>query len=164
MTALFWVADTDERIHVSPRFDGWESFVVKLATRTHDLSSLRLPVTFAPPTKTKDSITMKIRRLKCIAWFSLFWSTESRRQSEASRGCPQAPGLSINTWTSSRQSCEDTNRNAIQGRTGQASTPISAKPSPVDRSGKWRACAAKHHALILRDLHSPVEAGRRPSK
>ena len=43
-----------ERIHVSPRFGGWESFVLKLATRTRDLSSVRLPVTFAPPTKTKD--------------------------------------------------------------------------------------------------------------
>ncbi|TWU19209.1 hypothetical protein Poly21_13800 [Allorhodopirellula heiligendammensis] len=40
-----------ERIHVSPRFDGWEPFVKKLATQTRDLGSLRLPVTFAPPTK-----------------------------------------------------------------------------------------------------------------
>lgn len=51
-----------------------------------------------------------------------------------------------------RQSCEVTNRNAIQGRFDQASEHNIAKPFPVGRTGKWRACAAKHHALIRGDL------------
>jgi hypothetical protein len=48
----------------------------------------------------------------------------------------------------SRQSCEATNRNSIQGRSGQVSEPIIAKPSSFSRSGKSRACAAKVIRLI----------------
>ncbi len=53
----------DERIYVGPRFDGWESFVVKLATRTRDHGRGHLPVTSLPPTKHKDSKHMNILAL-----------------------------------------------------------------------------------------------------
>ena len=52
------------------------------------------------------------------------------------------------TRTSFRQSCEATNRNRIQGRGGQVSEPIIAKPSSFIRSGKSGACAAKVTRLI----------------
>lgn len=52
------------------------------------------------------------------------------------------------TRTSSRQSCEATNRNRIQGRCGQVSEPIIAKPSSFIRSGKSGACAAKATRLM----------------
>jgi len=52
-----------ERIHVSPRFGGWEPFVIKLATRTRDRGRRNLPVTFLPPTKRKDSNQMNILAL-----------------------------------------------------------------------------------------------------
>ena len=51
----------------------------------------------------------------------------------------------------SRQSCEATNRNSIQGRCGQVSEPIITKPSPFTRIGKSRACAAKVTRLIQGD-------------
>ncbi len=46
------------------------------------------------------------------------------------------------------QSCEATDRNVIQGRSGQASGPNITKPYPDNQIGKWRACAAKDHVLI----------------
>ena len=51
----------------------------------------------------------------------------------------------------SRQSCEVTNRNRIQGRCGQVSEPIITKPSPFLRIGKSGACAAKTTRLIQGD-------------
>ena len=54
----------------------------------------------------------------------------------------------------SHQTCEATNRNVIQGRFGQASEPSITKPFPVDRPGKWRACAGKVHVLIRGELES----------
>ena len=51
----------------------------------------------------------------------------------------------------SRQSCEATNRNSIQGRCGQVSEPNLTKPSSFIRIGKSRACAAKAIRLILGD-------------
>jgi hypothetical protein len=51
----------------------------------------------------------------------------------------------------SRQSCKAANRNLVQGRTGQASEHNITKPFPTSRSGKRRACAAKHHVLIQGD-------------
>ena len=54
----------------------------------------------------------------------------------------------IATRTSSRQSCEATNRNRIQGRSGPVSEPIITKPSSFIRSGKSGACAAKATRLI----------------
>ena len=71
--------------------------------------------------------------------------------------CVSAGSVNANR-TRSRQSCEATNRNVIQGRFDQASEPIITKPFPVGRAGKWRACAAKHHALIRGDLHSLTAA------
>jgi hypothetical protein len=52
------------------------------------------------------------------------------------------------TRTSSRQSCEATNRNRIQGRSGPVSEPNITKPSSFIRSGKSGACAAKATRLI----------------
>ena len=52
------------------------------------------------------------------------------------------------------QTCEVTDRNVIQGRFGQASGPSITKPFPVDRPGKWRACAGKVHVLIRGGLES----------
>ena len=54
----------------------------------------------------------------------------------------------------SHQTCEATDRNVIQGRFGQASGPSITKPFPVDRPGKWRACAGKVHVLIRGELES----------
>jgi hypothetical protein len=51
----------------------------------------------------------------------------------------------------SRQSCEVTNRNSIQGRCGQVSEPNITKPSSFICIGKSRACAAKAIRLILGD-------------
>ena len=62
----------------------------------------------------------------------------------------------------SHQSCEATNRNVIQGRCGQASGPSITKPFPVNRKGKWRACAAKDHVLIRGDLESGSGLGVTP--
>jgi len=62
------------------------------------------------------------------------------------------------TRSSSRQSCEVTNRNSIQGRCGQVSEPIITKPSSFIRIGKSRACAAKATRLIQGD---PFHVSRR---
>jgi hypothetical protein len=43
----------------------------------------------------------------------------------------------------SRQNCEATDRNPIQGRCGQASEPTITKPSSFIRPGQLEACAAK---------------------
>ena len=51
----------------------------------------------------------------------------------------------------SRQSCEVTNRNSIQGRCGQASEPSITNPSSFIRIGKSGACAAKVIRLIQGD-------------
>lgn len=51
----------------------------------------------------------------------------------------------------SRQSCEVTDRNSIQGRCGQVSEPNLTKPSSFVCIGKSRACAAKAIRLILGD-------------
>ena len=57
----------------------------------------------------------------------------------------------------SRQSCEATNRNSIQGRCGQVSEPNLTKPSSFICIGKSRACAVKAIRLILGDpLHVSV--------
>jgi hypothetical protein len=59
----------------------------------------------------------------------------------------------------SRQSCEVTDRNPIQGRCGQASEPTITKPFSFIRIGKLGACAAKVNRLILGRLES--ESGSR---
>ena len=51
----------------------------------------------------------------------------------------------------SRQSCEVTDRNWIQGRFEQVSEPNLTKPSSFIRIGKSGACAAKAIRLILGD-------------
>ena len=51
----------------------------------------------------------------------------------------------------SRQSCEATDRNLIQGRCGQASEPSITKPFSFIHIGKSGACAAKAIRLILGD-------------
>ena len=51
----------------------------------------------------------------------------------------------------SRQSCEVTDRNSIQGRCGQVSEPNITKPSSFICIGKSGACAAKAIRLILGD-------------
>jgi len=57
----------------------------------------------------------------------------------------------------SRQSCEATYRNSIQGRWGSVSGPTITKPFSFVRIGKSRACAAKVVCLIQGDLpHVPV--------
>jgi hypothetical protein len=63
----------------------------------------------------------------------------------------------------SRQSCEVTNRNRIQGRGGQVSEPNITKPSSFIHSGKSGACAAKVTRLIQGDP-SFVSARRACSK
>ena len=60
----------------------------------------------------------------------------------------------------SRQSCEVTDRNWIQGRFEQASEPTITKPFSFIRIGKFRACAAKVNRLILGELDSG--SGSRP--
>ena len=50
------------------------------------------------------------------------------------------------------RTCEATNRNHIQGRSGQASAPASTKPSSSIREGKCGARAGKVHVLIRGDL------------
>jgi hypothetical protein len=57
----------------------------------------------------------------------------------------------------SRQSCEATDRNLIQGRWGEVSEPTITKPFSFVRIGKSRACAVKVMRLIQGDLpHVPV--------
>jgi len=51
----------------------------------------------------------------------------------------------------SRQNCEVTNRNPIQGRGGQASEPTITKPFSFIRSGKSGACAVTANRLIQGD-------------
>ena len=51
----------------------------------------------------------------------------------------------------SRQICEVTDRNPIQGRCGQASEPTITKPSSFIRIGKSGACAEKAIRLIQGD-------------
>ena len=51
----------------------------------------------------------------------------------------------------SRQICEATHRNPIQGRCGQASEPNITKPSSFIRIGKSGACAEKAIRLIQGD-------------
>ena len=67
--------------------------------------------------------------------------------------CECAVKLTLNSrrQSHSRQSCEATNRNRIQGRCGQVSEPIITKPSPIIRIGKSGACAAKVTRLIQGD-------------
>ena len=48
----------------------------------------------------------------------------------------------------SRQSCEATDRNLIQGRWGEVSEPTITKPFSFLRIGKSRACAVKVNQLI----------------
>ena len=63
----------------------------------------------------------------------------------------------------SRQSCEVTNRNSIQGRCGQVSEPNLTKPSSFIRIGKSRACAVKAIRLILGDPpHVSARSAYRP--
>ena len=50
------------------------------------------------------------------------------------------------------QNCGATNRNHIQGRSGQASAPDSTKPSSSIRKGKCGARAGTVHVLIRGDL------------
>ena len=54
----------------------------------------------------------------------------------------------------SRQSCEATDRNLIQGRWGEVSEPAITKPFSLIRIGKLGACAAKVNRLILGELMS----------
>ena len=60
----------------------------------------------------------------------------------------------------SRQSCEVTDRNSIQGRCGQVSGPNPTKPSSFICIGKSRACAVKAIRLILGD---PFHVSVRPT-
>jgi len=59
----------------------------------------------------------------------------------------------------SRQSCEATNRNVIQGRWVVASEPTITKPSSKTPIGKSRACAVKVNRLIAGRLH-PMSGSR----
>jgi hypothetical protein len=61
-----------------------------------------------------------------------------------------------------RQTCEATNRNRIQGRSGQASVPCNTKPSSSIRAGKCGACAGTVHVLIRGDLTAMPVAGLAP--
>ena len=61
-----------------------------------------------------------------------------------------------------RQTCEVTNRNRIQGRSGQASVPGNTKPSSFSRTGKCGACAGTVHVLIRGDLTGVPVAGLAP--
>ena len=61
-----------------------------------------------------------------------------------------------------RQTCEATNRNRIQGRSGQASVPCNTKPSSSIRTGKCGACAGTVHVLIRGDLTGVPVAGLAP--
>ena len=54
----------------------------------------------------------------------------------------------------SRQSCEATDRNLIQGRWGQVIEPTITKPFSFIPIGKSGVCAAKVHRLILGELMS----------
>lgn len=54
----------------------------------------------------------------------------------------------------SRQNCEATDRNLIQGRFEQASEPTITKPFSFIRIGKLGACAVKVNRLILGELGS----------
>ena len=74
-------------------------------------------------------------------------------------GLPSTPSVPVDRIHA--ETCEATNRNVIQGRFGQASEPIITKPFPVDRSGKWRACAGTVHVLIRGDLHGLPRKVRR---
>jgi len=70
-------------------------------------------------------------------------------------GSPRMRSLSryqIRRRPHSRQSCEATYRNSIQGRYGPVSGPSITKPSSFIRSGKSRACAAKAGRPIQGDL------------
>ena len=60
------------------------------------------------------------------------------------------------------QTCEATNRNRIQGRSGQASVPCNTKPSSSTRTGKCGACAGTVHVLIRGDLTGVPVAGLAP--
>jgi len=59
----------------------------------------------------------------------------------------------------SRQSCEATDRNLIQGRWGKVSEPTITKPFSFLCIGKLGACAAKVNRLILGRLE-PVSGSR----
>jgi len=59
----------------------------------------------------------------------------------------------------SRQSCEATDRNLIQGRWGEVSEPAITKPFSFLRIGKLGVCAAKVNRLILGRLE-PVSGSR----
>jgi hypothetical protein len=67
-----------------------------------------------------------------------------------------------------RQTCEATNRNRIQGRSGQASVPGNTKPSSSIRTGGHRpkvgrgVCAGTVHVLIRGDLTANPVAGLAP--
>ena len=59
----------------------------------------------------------------------------------------------------SRQSCEVTDRNPIQGRWGEVSEPAITKPFSFIHIGKLGACAVKVNHLILGRLE-PVSGSR----
>ena len=73
--------------------------------------------------------------------------------SRGEEACERAVKLTLNfrRQPHSRQSCEVTNRNSIQGRCGQVSEPNITKPSSFICIGKSGACAAKAIRLILGD-------------
>jgi len=73
--------------------------------------------------------------------------------------CAVKPTIPIRRRPHSRQSCEATNRNLVQGRWGQASEPNIAKPSSFSRIGKPRACAVKVKPLTQGELQ-PVSGSR----
>jgi hypothetical protein len=60
----------------------------------------------------------------------------------------------------SRQSCEATNRNLIQGRYALVSEPTFSETVSFERIGKSRACAAKVNRLTQGEL--PPVSGSRP--
>jgi hypothetical protein len=60
------------------------------------------------------------------------------------------------TQTPSRQSCEATNRNLIEGRSAQVSQPTMSETISFGRIGKSRACAAKVSQFIQGRLHTWV--------
>ena len=82
---------------------------------------------------------------------------------EEARECAVKLTINRRRQPHSRQSCEVTNRNRIQGRGGQVSEPIITKPSSFIRSGKSGTCAATVTRLIQGDP-SFVSAGRACSR
>ena len=79
---------------------------------------------------------------------------------KAARECAVKPTSFLRRRPHSRQSCEATNRNLIQGRYAQVSEPTLSETVSFGRIGKSRACAAKVNRLIQGGLQP--KSGSRP--